>query len=94
MVAVARGDKDAFTEIVSRHLNAVIHFAVRYVGHRAEAEDVAQEAFIRIWKHAAKWEPQGFSFRSWLYKITYNLCIDELRKRKPIADVEEDDLHN
>ena len=94
MVAVARGDKDAFTEIVSRHLNAVIHFAVRYVGHRAQAEDVAQEAFIRIWKHAAKWEPQGFSFRSWLYKITYNLCIDELRKRKPIADVEEDDLPN
>lgn len=92
IVAVARGDKDAFTEIVARHLNAVINFALRYVGHRAEAEDVAQEAFIRIWKNAAKWEPRGFSFRSWLYRITYNLCIDELRKRKPITDVEEEEL--
>lgn len=94
MVAIAQGDKDAFTEIVSRHLNAVIHFAMRYVGRRVEAEDVAQEAFIRIWKNAAKWEPKGFSFRSWLYRITYNLCIDELRKRKPVTDVEEDELPN
>lgn len=92
MVAVAQGDKDAFTEIVSRHLNAVIHFALRYVGRRAEAEDVAQEAFIRIWKNAAKWEPKGFTFRSWLYRITYNLCIDELRKRKPVTDVEDEVL--
>ena len=92
IAAVARGDKDAFTEIVSRHLNAVVLFALRYVGRRAEAEDVAQEAFIRIWKNAAKWEPKGFSFRSWLYRITYNLCIDELRKRKPVSDVDEDNL--
>ncbi|MEJ2180450.1 MAG: RNA polymerase sigma factor [Gammaproteobacteria bacterium] len=94
IVAVAQGDKDALTEIVSRHLNAVIHFALRYVGHRAEAEDVAQETFIRLWKNAANWEPQGFSFRSWLYRIAYNLCIDELRKRKrkPVTDVGNEEL--
>ena len=92
MLAIARGDQGAFTEIVSRHLNAVIHFAWRYLGRRAEAEDIAQEAFIRIWKNAANWEPKGFSFRSWLYRITYNLCIDELRKRKPVTDVEAEEL--
>ena len=94
MAAVAQGDKDAFTEMVSRHLNAVIHFALRYVGRRAEAEDVAQEAFIRIWKNAASWEPKGFSFRSWLYRITYNLCIDELRKRKPVSEINDEMLSN
>jgi RNA polymerase sigma-70 factor (ECF subfamily) len=90
MMAVAQGDRDAFTEIVSRHLNAVIHFAMRYVGRRSDAEDVAQEAFIRLWKHAVNWEPKGFSFRSWVYRITYNLCIDELRKRKPVTPVDEE----
>lgn len=92
MVAVAQGDKDAFTEIVTRHLNAVIHFALRYVGRRSDAEDVAQEAFIRMWKNAANWEPKGFSLRSWLYRITYNLCIDELRRRKPVTAVNDEDL--
>lgn len=90
MAVVAQGDKGAFTELVSRHLNAVIYFALRYLGRRPDAEDVAQEAFVRLWKHAANWEPKGFSFRSWVYRITYNLCIDELRKRKPETTVEDE----
>ena len=90
MAAVAQGDKDAFTEIVARHLNAVVHFALRYVGRRSDAEDVAQEAFIRLWKHAINWEPKGYSFRSWVYRITYNLCIDEIRKRKPVSQIEDE----
>ena len=90
MEAVAQGDREAFSEIVTRHVNAVINFALRYVGRRTDAEDMAQEAFIRLWKHAASWEPRGFSFRSWIYRITYNLCIDELRKRKPSSSVEDE----
>lgn len=90
MVAVAQGDRDAFTEIVTRHLPPVVHFAMRYVGRRPDAEDVAQEAFIRLWKHAPEWEEKGFSIRSWIYRITYNLCIDELRKRKPMTTVEDE----
>lgn len=90
MAAAARGDKDAFSGIVSRHLNAIIQFALRYVGRRADAEDVAQEAFIRIWKNAASWQPQGYSVRSWMYRITYNLCIDELRKRKATTSIDDE----
>jgi RNA polymerase sigma-70 factor (ECF subfamily) len=90
MVAVAQGDREAFTELVTRHLTPVVHFAMRYVGRRPDAEDVAQEAFIRLWKHAAEWEEKGFSIRSWIYRITYNLCIDELRKRKPLTPVEDE----
>ncbi|WP_455365764.1 RNA polymerase sigma factor [Kaarinaea lacus] len=90
MLAVAQGDQTAFTELVTRHLTPVVHFALRYVGRRTDAEDVAQEAFIRLWKHAPGWEDQGFSVRSWIYRITYNLCIDELRKRKPLTPVEDE----
>ncbi len=90
MLAVAQGDQAAFTEIVTRHLNPVVHFALRYVGRRSDAEDVAQEAFIRLWKHAPGWEDQGFSVRSWIYRIAYNLCIDEIRKRKPVTPVEDE----
>lgn len=90
MLAVAKGDQAAFTEIVTRHLTSVVHFAWRYMGRRSDAEDVAQEAFIRLWKHAPDWEDQGFSVRSWIYRIAYNLCIDELRKRKPVTPVEDE----
>jgi len=90
MMAVAQGDKGAFTEIVTRHLTPLVHFALRYVGRRPDAEDVAQEAFIRLWNHASSWQDQGFSLRSWIYRIAYNLCIDELRKRKPVTPVEDE----
>jgi len=90
MLAVAQGDQAAFTEIVTRHLTPVVHFAWRYMGRRSDAEDVAQEAFLRLWKHAPDWEDLGFSVRSWIYRIAYNLCIDELRKRKPVTPVEDE----
>jgi len=90
MLAVAQGDQTAFTEVVTRHLNPVVHFAMRYLGRHSDAEDVAQETFIRLWKHANDWEDQGFSVRSWIYRITYNLCIDEIRKRKPMSPVDDE----
>lgn len=90
MLSIASGNQQAFTELASRYLNQIIQFAYRYVGSRSDAEDVAQEALIRIWKHAVSWEPQGFSLKSWLYRITYNLCIDEIRKRKPVSELKYD----
>lgn len=90
MLAIVNGSKEAFTVLASRYLAQVIKFAYRYVGSRSDAEDVAQETMIRLWKHAASWEPQGFSLRSWIYRITYNLCIDEIRKRKPTSELKFD----
>lgn len=90
MLAVNGGDKNAFTVLAGRYLNQIIKFAYRYVNSRSDAEDIAQETMIRLWKHAASWEPQGFSLRSWLYRITYNLCIDEIRKRKPVSELKYD----
>lgn len=90
MILVASGNKNAFSILAARYLNQIIQFANRYVGNRAEAEDVAQETMIRLWKHAVSWQPQGYSLRSWLYRITYNLCIDEIRKRKPVSELKYD----
>jgi RNA polymerase sigma-70 factor (ECF subfamily) len=55
----------------------------------ADAEDIAQEAFIRVWRKASDWQDRQLPPHSWLYRITYNLCIDELRKRKPESDVDD-----
>ena len=90
MLAIANGSKEAFTVLASRYLNQIINFAYRYVGTRTDAEDIAQETLIRLWKHAVSWEPQGFSLRAWIYRITYNLCIDEIRKRKPVSELKHD----
>lgn len=90
MLLIVKGNQNAFTVLASRYLNQIIKFAYRYVQSRSDAEDVAQETMIRLWKHAASWEPQGFSLRSWLYRITYNLCIDEIRKRKPVSELKYD----
>jgi RNA polymerase sigma-70 factor (ECF subfamily) len=90
MLAIVNGSKEAFTILASRYTGQIIKFAYRYVGSRSDAEDVAQEAMIRLWRHAASWEPQGYSLRSWIYRITYNLCIDEIRKRKPVSELKYD----
>ena len=87
---IAHGDKDAFSVFLNRYLGAMVAFARRYIGNRSDAEDIAQEAFTRVWTHADSWRETGASPRSWLYRITYNLCIDELRKKRPL--LEEHDL--
>lgn len=82
MASIAKGNSDAFNFFLARHLSAVVQFAKRYLTNLADAEDIAQETFIRVWRKATTWQPQGHSPRSWLYRIAYNLCIDEIR-RKP-----------
>lgn len=92
---IGLGDKAAMTEFVSRYYNRIKDFAFRHLNRLADAEDVAQETFIRVWHKAPQWQDRQLPPQSWLYRITYNLCIDELRKRKPQCDVDEQyDLTN
>ena len=90
MLLIVGGDSNAFSVLASRYLSQIKKFAYRYVGNLSDAEDVAQETMIRLWKHAASWQPQGFSLRTWLYRITYNLCIDEIRRKKPVSELTYD----
>lgn len=80
MKQVAQGSTTAFSLLMQRHLAAVLIFCKRYL--QQEAEDIAQEAFIRLWNQAENWQNQGISVKAWLFRVSYNLCIDELRKNK------------
>ncbi len=86
MAAIAAGDRFAFAQLVERHLSRTVGLATRVMGSRADGEEIAQEAFARVWSHAGRWRPIGSGgnaqFTTWLYRIAVNLAID--RKRRPI----------
>ena len=83
MRRVADGDAHAYSIIVSASLERVLALARRMLGNDAEAEDVAQEAFLRLWRHADRWEPGRARISTWLYRVTSNLAIDRLRGSRP-----------
>jgi len=78
----ADGDQSAARLLTERHLGRVLALATRMLRDTAEAEDVAQEAMMRAWRNAPKWEPGRAKFSTWLHKVALNLCYDRLRKRK------------
>lgn len=82
---IAEGDERAFQQLIRRHLQKTVRAAARITGSVADAEDVAQEAFIRVWKHAGDFVDEAAAaakFSTWLYRIVFNLCIDQKRKRR------------
>jgi len=84
MSRIAAGDQRALQALMQRHLGRTVRLAARVLGSTAAAEDVAQDAFIRVWKHADRWQDPdeaGAKFSTWLYRIVLNLCIDEKRKK-------------
>lgn len=88
MVRVGTGDEKAFKMLMDRHLLRTVRQAARLLGSEGLADDVAQEAFVRVWRHADRWqetEQRGARFTTWLYKIVLNLVIDEKRKRQNVS---------
>lgn len=85
------GDETAAQALTLRLVPGVLSLAKRMLRNEAEAEDVAQEAMLRLWKIAPDWEPGRAKASTWLYRVTSNLCTDRLRKRRtaPIDDVPE-----
>lgn len=74
------GDRAAFAALVRRHQGPLFHFAFRQLRSAPAAEDVVQEAFVRVVQSAAEFKNEA-RFTTWVYTITRNLCIDQLRKR-------------
>ena len=68
IIRVGAGDPNAMRQLVARKLPWVIALAQRLLGDRGEAEDVAQEVFIRVWRQAPRWRPYEARFDSWLYR--------------------------
>jgi len=77
----ASGDPIAARVLMQRHLPRVLGFARRTLGEAAEAEDVAQDAFLRLWRIAPDWNPGQAQVSTWLWRVVANLCIDRLRRR-------------
>lgn len=90
MRRIRDGDFRAFEELVEIHQRSVIGTVAKMLGSPTEAEDIAQQVFIRIWKSASRYEPQA-KFTTWLFTITRNLVFNEVRRRqrKPTVSVQE-----
>jgi RNA polymerase sigma-70 factor (ECF subfamily) len=82
---LAAGDRDATDAFVARFQRRVYGLARSITGDDRIAEDVAQEAMVRAWRHAAAYDPRRGSVVTWLLTITRNLAIDEIRVRRPMA---------
>jgi RNA polymerase sigma-70 factor (ECF subfamily) len=79
MIRFQGGDRGAFASLVRRHQAALFNFALRQLRVQSHAEDVVQEAFVRVVQNAGDFKHEA-RFSTWLYTITRNLCIDQLRK--------------
>ena len=78
MAATARGDEYAFELLVKRHQSRMLNLIYRFVGNRTQPGDLAQEVFIRVWQAAPRFKPRA-KFTTWIYRITANLCLNELK---------------
>lgn len=74
------GDAEAFERLIQQYEKKVYNFAYRYVGNPEDAADIAQEALVRAYTSLSNFRGNS-SFQTWLLRITYNACLDELRKR-------------
>lgn len=83
--AYAEGDAEAGRLLTERFAPGVYAHAARLLGDRSEAEDVTQEVMLRLWRQAPHWRQQGARLRTWLYRVTANLCTDRHRRKRPDA---------
>jgi RNA polymerase sigma-70 factor (ECF subfamily) len=78
------GDDDAYRTLVTRHLPAVYTFCMHYMGSSDDAQDAAQESFLKAWKNLGRFDTSK-SFRTWLFSIAKNTATDLMRKRKSVV---------
>lgn len=85
------GDVAAFEELISAYQKKVFNLALRIIGNYDDAADLAQDTFVRIFKAISNFKEQS-SFSTWVYRITTNVCLDEIRKRKnkKVVSLDED----
>ena len=78
---IIEGNTNAFSILVDRYKDLVFSLALKMVKNREEAEEVAQDTFIKVFKSLSKFKGDS-KFSTWIYKVTYNTCLDRLKKQK------------
>lgn len=81
---IAAGDVPAMRMMITRQLPRIVAVATRMLGDSTEAEDVAQETFLRVWRNAGGWRQGNARFSTWVHRVATNLCYDRLRRRKEV----------
>jgi RNA polymerase sigma-70 factor, ECF subfamily len=88
MLAVSARQQQAFRILMVRHMQRAVRVAQRVVRDSAEADDIGQDAFLRVWSRASSFDPDVARFTTWLYRIVLNLAFDRARRR-PLLPIEE-----
>lgn len=91
LARIGNNENAAVNEMVARKLPRLLALASRLLGDPDEARDVAQESFLKLWKHAASWRTGQARFDTWLHRVALNLCYDRLRGRKPLTPLHDED---
>jgi RNA polymerase sigma-70 factor (ECF subfamily) len=89
MAAVATGDDRAFARLAAEETPRLLRFARTLLSGSAEAEEVVQEALLRLWRQAETWQATG-RVSTWLHQVTYRLCIDIIRRRQAAVPIDSD----
>ena len=89
MLRTRSGDEKAFETLVDRHKMRVFHLAYRFLGNATEAQDVAQEIFVKIYQARHTYEPTA-KFTTWLYTIAKNTCLKSLARAHPTVSLDEE----
>lgn len=85
LARVAKGDMQAAALLTDMIAPRILRYAARMLGNRDEAEDVTQEAMLRLWRLAPDWQDGLAQPSTWVHRVAANLCTDRLRRRKPMA---------
>ncbi|MCX5479138.1 sigma-70 family RNA polymerase sigma factor [Kaistia geumhonensis] len=88
MRAVAAGDDEAFGRVITAESPRLTRFVAAVLCDLGEAEEVVQEALVRLWRNADAWEPRA-RIGTWLHQVAYRLSIDRLRRRRPHVDIDD-----
>lgn len=91
MSRIASGDALAFERLVERHLQPIHAYAMRLTRSRSDADDLAQETFLKVWQRAETWQPGAVRVTTWLHRITHNSFVDAWRRRDEAVPLDTGD---
>ena len=91
LTLIQDGSHHAFAELVTRHTERFYRLAFRYVQSKETAEDMVQDAFLKLWENPGTWQPERNSkFTTWFYRVVVNLCLDWQKKKRPVELPDEE----